>query len=567
MAHIQIDDDNITETIYQPAVSVDLTGGNTREEPVETEKVNTLESILDDTYSNTVDKTPDVESKFIPTNETATVKLTPVTGKSISKNATVFDPRTIIPKEEVRDTGVDDLFSDLNAAVDRSKQEITEFHKELEEKMYEEFIESKDNMELDSVMEDAPAPEVVAPSVDEEDPYDEPEDIHPTKEAPIKKMVKKVLAPIEETKSPNFDYKDDEMEDDFKDLDSDTKANKDKKERDYLIDELKSESRKVINPNANKIDLNQFSISSTSVKPSTIMIKNNDDLPVADWVQFVAEKPISMSALTGPEIIRLDPSNSNRNTLNTLKDIYRIIYNHIVDSNKPEYELWLKNVKFMDLDHIYFAMYMATFNGSNFVSYQCPECKKVFINDVSFKSMVKYADDDTKKRVQEILQMNTNTSETEYSVDMYQASSKYAFGMKVPSVWNVIIEAASLPEAILDKYADLIDTIAYIDSMYVIDYVNHTLNPIEIKPVNNDQVKTSAKRIRVFYDVIKTLSSDEFFALRSQIINFEKPSNKISYVVPEAVCPYCDHKIPENDGMTAEEMLFTRHQLGAFASM
>ena len=246
-----------------------------------------------------------------------------------------------------------------------------------------------------------------------------------------------------------------------------------------------------------------------------------------------------------------------------------ILYDHIVDPNKPDFESWLKITRFSDVDHIYFGEYIATFTGSNFIHYTCDnkKCKKkVFIKDVEFKDMVKYKNEAIEKKYKKMLSKDSTSAITEYPVELVQISDNYVVGVRSPSIWNVIIETASLSDDFIDKYGDLIDTITYIDEIYTINYKTDELNPVDTKPDRNDQTKTAARKIRVFNDILKTLTSDQFYSLREAINNLDDEADDITYQVPSAICPCCATEILAKE-MNPDEMLFTRHQLGAFASM
>ena len=142
-----------------------------------------------------------------------------------------------------------------------------------------------------------------------------------------------------------------------------------------------------------------------------------------------------------------------------------------------------------------------------------------------------------------------------------------AFALRTPSVWNVIIETASLSDKFLEKHADLIDLVSYIEGIYIIDNENSQLIPIDTKPDPNDQAKSSARRIKAFYDVISQLSSEEYYTLRSIVGSYDDEASKMSYQIPACNCPECATEIPANTDMSPDNMLFTRHQLAAIGSM
>lgn len=399
------------------------------------------------------------------------------------------------------------------------------------------------------------------------------EDVATAEPVKVEAVVPEVKVVEEEVEAvePSFRILDSSSNEDLFDDEENDNTEVETTDSDKILEDLKTEVKQKITPIRNKINLASFTIAKKAQSAQKVMrlaVQSNRN--VADWVMFTAERPISVTGLSGPEILKLNPENSGRNRLNTFRDMYRVIYDHLYDANKPEFETWLKQVRFTDLQHIYFALYMATFGGSNFLSYSCPnrKCGKVFIKDIEFKDMVKYADDAAKQKVQSILKLDSTTPDKDtYPVDLVQISDSYVFGLRAPSVWNVIMETASLSDKFLEKHGDLIDVVAYIDSVYYIDSANQTLVPIDTKPDPNDQAKSSARRIKVFYDIIQQLSSEEYFNLGAAIKEYDKPGEQVTYMIPACTCPDCATEIPANENISPDAMLFTRHQLAAIGNM
>ena len=614
------------DSMFTQNVSIDLT-----RKPEQTDKIPNTPVSLDEL--NGANKAPEKEEQT--SSEQPKVKAKPVHA-TMGQNVQEFDPTTIIPKKEKKDPGVNDLFSALDAAVEREKSSITDRMNALEEKMYEDYVDNQINGNGDPTAninraeennvepenkpdrEDAeedlysdgeevyeynqdtnktfvPYTEVYNPESDQtgyttetlsSEQYVGDEELKPAeksydtkseekkeekKPAVEKKDEEPAVKPLSITKNVNDDlfYDDKELEDDLNEASNDaaTEQKRQEDEVNDIIDGLKTAAKNTIKPSMPMIDLSKFKIADKGVKASTVILRDSYDPDVADWVMFNSGYPISMSGLTGPELIKLDPENSTRNRANTIRDIYKIIYDHVVDAKKPSFTDWLKQTKYTDLDHIYFALYMATFGKSNYISYQCPECKTVFIkDDVRFEDMVRYKDDSVKDKVKEILSKSTDNGIINYQVDLVPAGH-YAFGMRTPSLYNVAIETAGLPDNIMDKYSDLIDTITYIDSVYTIDNVNMQLIPVIIPAVKDDPIKSTIKRIKTLYDILKRLTSDEYYILRGYISKLADTSAELSYKIPAAKCPECDKEIPENGDTSASDLLFTRHHLGAFANM
>ena len=519
------------DSMFTQNVSIDLT-----RKPEQTDKIPNTPVSLDEL--NGANKAPEKEEQT--SSEQPKVKAKPVHA-TMGQNVQEFDPTTIIPKKEKKDPGVNDLFSALDAAVEREKSSITDRMNALEEKMYEDYVDNQINGNGDPTAninraeennvepenkpdrEDAeedlysdgeevyeynqdtnktfvPYTEVYNPESDQtgyttetlsSEQYVGDEELKPAeksydtkseekkeekKSAVEKKDEEPAVKPLSITKNVNDDlfYDDKELEDDLNEASNDaaTEQKRQEDEVNDIIDGLKTAAKNTIKPSMPMIDLSKFKIADKGVKASTVILRDSYDPDVADWVMFNSGYPISMSGLTGPELIKLDPENSTRNRANTIRDIYKIIYDHVVDAKKPSFTDWLKQTKYTDLDHIYFALYMATFGKSNYISYQCPECKTVFIkDDVRFEDMVRYKDDSVKDKVKEILSKSTDNGIINYQVDLVPAGH-YAFGMRTPSLYNVAIETAGLPDNIMDKYSDLIDTITYIDSVYTLSLIH-----------------------------------------------------------------------------------------------
>lgn len=559
-----------------------------------------------------------------PTMQAVPVQSGPIDMSSIKP----IDVNSILPKRAPKVNPIEaSMMADLDAAVDRECDKITELHQQIFAKQDEERQAAEERAEDErQAAEDQFALTGVQP--EEKDDYDEGlyEDDEVSDSITIRPPVNRFsmvdegtnntiastpVSAIEDgpitinnmthvatTKNKNAEEVDATLsapfndatiksednkpvnildtindEDLFDDEDEDTaitKSEDPEPSAEELLDDLKAQIKTRISPVRNGLDLTKFTIARKAISAQKVMkLAVHSHQNVADWVLPSAKRSISMTGLSGPEILKLNPENSNRNRQNTFRDMYRIIYDHVLDGNKPEFEVWLKQTRFVDLQHIYFALYMATFGGSNFINYSCPKCKKVFIQDIDFKDMVTYADDETKAKIQAMLKMDTTSKSADsYEAQMIQVSDSYVFAIRTPSIWNVIMETASLSDPFLQKHADLIDMVAYIDAAYIIDHSNMQLIPVDTKPDANDMAKTAARRIKAMYDIISTLSSEEFYALRNTLNEYDEfANNSISYKIPACTCKHCGTEIPANTEITPDAILFTRHQLAAIGNM
>ena len=473
--------------------------------------------------------------------------------------------------------GDDDLFSDETESSDnnnevaydtvrtlRFEEPVTKVADE-EDKVYIATKETELYTTNDITPEPISTESVEIEEVEEETEVDIP-DPEVIKNAPIIHEEENSNVPMKDIRIIDNVDNDSLMDEESEDIDDSSEDDDDEE----LMNSIRDVVKDKITPIKKTFDLSKFSIAKKADNVQKILkLASNTHRVEADWIMYNANRPISVTGLSGTEIIKLNPSNSTRNRLNTFKDMYRVIYEHIVDANKPDFEVWLKQTKYVDVQHIVYALYMATFNGSNFTTYSCPECKHVFLKEFKFEEMVSYADEKTKDKVRAILKMDTTSpSNDSYEVDMIQISDKLVFGLRTPSIYNTIIETASLSEDFLNNYASFIDTVAYIDSVYYIDEENAQLVPVDTKPVANDIAKTTGRRIKILHSIINNLSSEEYTYLIAKIAEINKKTeNNVSYKVPSCTCPKCAKGIEEQTNIDPIYLLFTRHQLGVIRNI
>ena len=187
----------------------------------------------------------------------------------------------------------------------------------------------------------------------------------------------------------NFDKENEELDDTIGETDQSEKEQKE------LLEKLKVLVRQKIQPVTKTFDISSFSISKRPAARSISTPRDNGQ-KTADWVLMNSQKPIYMTRFTGTELERLYNGGKGRTRLNKELDQWQLIYNHIVDPHKPDtLEQWAKATSFLDVDHIYMAIYRANFEGSNYMPFQCTNksCKdKVFVSDnINIMDMCKFA--------------------------------------------------------------------------------------------------------------------------------------------------------------------------------
>ena len=90
-----------------------------------------------------------------------------------------------------------------------------------------------------------------------------------------------------------------------------------------------------------------------------------------------------------------------------------------------------------------------------------------------------------------------------------------------------------------------------------------TLFPVDCKPVADDPAKTMRNRIVVYYNILKTLSSDQY-SIVTRTINEINNANRVmaTFHYPDSKCKKCGKVIKRaQTDMNPLTMLFIRHQL------
>ena len=276
----------------------------------------------------------------------------------------------------------------------------------------------------------------------------------------------------------NFDKEDEDLEDN---VDADKLAEKEQKEQ---LDKLRTLIREKIRPVSKAFDISTFSISKRPAA-NNISTPRDKGQKVADWVLMSGQKPIYMRRFSGTEMERLANGGKGRTRLNRALDTWQLIYNHIEDPHKPEsLEEWAKVTSFLDIDHIYMAIYRANFEGSNYIPYNCTNdnCKdKVFLSDnFDIMDMCKFADKEAKAKFNSIIGTETNVTSKLYSTEIVPVSDDYAFVFREPSIYNIIFESAVLDQEFVDKFGDLVSICSYIDEIYYINKERQELQPVRV---------------------------------------------------------------------------------------
>lgn len=133
-----------------------------------------------------------------------------------------------------------------------------------------------------------------------------------------------------------------------------------------------------------------------------------------------------------------------------------------------------------------------------------------------------------------------------------------------PSIWNVIFENAILPEKFRVKYATLLNTVSFIDSMYIINRDANgnviDMSPLKFTEYPEDMVKDIMSRVYAYAKMLESLTPDQKTVIDSIILDIHEEHDEVSYMIPQDTCPECGTIIEER-AATGEELVFIRQEL------
>jgi hypothetical protein len=362
----------------------------------------------------------------------------------------------------------------------------------------------------------------------------------------------------------NFDEEDKELEEN---IDEKKVAEKEQEEQ---LNKLRTLVREKIKPVSDKFDISTFTIVSRPAATVVNTPRVTRDT-VADWVLMSSQKPIYMKRFTGTEMERLSNGGKGRTRLNRAMDTWQLIFDHIVDPNKPaSLEEWARTTSFLDIEHIYMAIYRANYEGSNYIPYNCTNenCKdKIFLTDnMDIMDMCKFKDAKAKDKFNSIIGTETIPGSNLYSTELVPVSEDYAFVFREPSIYNIIFESAVLDQEFVDKFGELISICTYIDGIYYINRETRELQPVRVNTYPNNMKKTVKSRIINFSKYISMLNSDQYNTIIAYMQKINETGEELTYQLPEVTCPSCKTTI-DAVKQDAQQLVFTRHQLAALANL
>lgn len=499
------------------------------------------------------------------------------------KSASISEISKTLPaveQEEVKNPEiVDDAFKNMFNTLEERKEKI-------QEELVPVIMKNAEDIALENELgkenaEEQPSLDIDEEEYGEDESYNEIEDTRTVKHI-VEKQEEK---PKNKVKKVNHidDFEDEEdgtgdldellksLDDDEEDIDSDINAEEESNEE--ALERFK-DSLSNVSISKDMVDLSTFKIRKKPTSSSNLLAKveAKKSVKTADWALFHSKKSITFSECSGPELDNLRKSISRSNGINSVIITLKFVYNHIIDANKPPFEVWAKTIRTEDVESLYFGLYRACYADVNYVNRLCSKddnpkaCGKSSIIDIDIDTMVKYKDDETKKEFNKIFSGDTTTETDEVESIIIQISDDIAISYRHPTIYSTFMQYSTLNPNITKDYEDVLNTLAYIDEFYEIDRSTMELIPIDIKEYPTNFNKTVLSRLKTYIKILKSLTSDQYNMLIAKLSNLiEEP--KVTYVYPEIVCPECGAKIPESDIQSVLQLIFTRAQLVQIKSL
>lgn len=324
---------------------------------------------------------------------------------------------------------------------------------------------------------------------------------------------------------------------------------------------LKAELSKKMKPVTKKFDLSAVAVSN---KPITVSNATNKvvrmDKKIFTWALPRSKRPVSIKAFTATELNVLQSYVENRSRS---RDVFKTIWDHIIGNKGDSFDTWAKCTSYFDVDHLWFAIYGACFNGANYLPYTCPKCNEVTVaNDIPLETMCKSDKPGAKEEIEKLRHIADDPDfGNVFAGYRVQVSDQFVFEFKEPSIYDTVIVPTMFDAEFSRKYSDIIGVCAYISNIYCIDMEGDSpvLRPIAVKEFINNETKTQKAKVIQYAKIIRTLESDQYSVIMGHI-NAMNESDSVYYCLPAVSCDHCKQEI-EEERSAAADLVFMRHRL------
>lgn len=409
------------------------------------------------------------------------------------------------------------------------------------------------------------------------------------------------ISELDQIKALDIDRDLDDDEEVLDDEDTDTSKESDTSEDavpgEVDVDKLSPEERKAyfIQTNKDTEMIREKLNAGSTLDLSTFKISNNP-IAVTKAIQYAADnakasgiantaavplvstgKMIRFRALSGSDIAAISPGKLDDGA-ESVRNVFAVIYQHVVDDNKPVFSEWLRSISSSDFEQLYFGLYKATYEGSNYLPYTCPICNTFFMTENvpidNMQRISKNASKEAKERLEKIVKHGQVDDTVDKRQVLYAVSDSYAITIHPLTLYD-LLQANYLDEKYTKKYELILGLAQVIGKVYYIDHNKNTLVPIDTKPDPKSISKTFRHKCAVVHEMVNSINADQYGLLNSKIADIA--SNEamyrtvFEYFMPEQKClgsfktgehagQKCTHTIKEQP-LDPYAMLFTRHLL------
>lgn len=495
---------------------------------------------------------PEAQKKVVEEDAPLVADAFAAMNKTLAQKVERFDTEVLPQRiEKAREEALDKELDELESSVENPSVSDDSIEDDFSDLLEEETTTSDEGVYV--------APEVT--------PVIEPEVMEEKPVVKAEPKVSKVTKTIDEDDEESNATLDDMMKDLGLDVEEEEIVDTEEETAEELRERFKA-SLSNIKITRNPVDLSQFQIAKDPVSSATILssitatTKKRCDHPLLH-----TKRNMTFEECSGPELDSLRKTINNSNGINGVIASLRFVYNHNVDANKVSFEAWCKSIRTEDIESLYFGMYKACYGDTNLVARVDAEtednkaaCNKTSLVDTPIAEMLKFKDDEAKELYNELMNQDTTNPGTKVKSNIMAISDNFVVSYTEPTLYSTFIQYATLKPEITRKYSDQLNTMAYIDGFYSIDYANNRLVPIAIKEYPNNINKTVMSKLKTYTDILKTLSNDQYNVMVAKLDNVIGES-KISYIYPETTCPECGNTISEEPVDSMLNLLFTRAQL------
>ena len=354
------------------------------------------------------------------------------------------------------------------------------------------------------------------------------------------------------------------------DSEDDLSAEEDEKEREEFLAGVK----KTFALAPQTIDISDFTetapVSATSVLSS---LTTKDAQAASDWALWSSKMPITLRKFSGLDLKNMsDAAGGRRNSVNTLYERMRYIYDHDMNPNKPDtLEGWAKSIASTDINDIWFTVYDAAFHNSNHIPCVCEHCEHSFISEhIPTINMVKFPDEEFKQEFM-ALRDSAPRKAKRYNpkAKLIPITDSLAVAVKPADMYDYGFIIRLVGEDFYKKYRETVDILPNIEDFYHIDLVKKTKQRISVAPRDDfqgDSIKEIKNRIIIYNRIIKSLDSDQYSLLVGYAATESTPEDekRLSYEIPEIICPKCGKPLaarPLDESYGLEQLVFERRPL------